>query len=328
MSLISRIENVIVVTLIAGLVWLYAEGRAIRESEERSVRISFTAPVNRAAELAIMPREPVDVDVTILGSSSQLTTFEQITSSGAIRIPVDEETQSPIDLIQALEQSDIGELGINIEEVQPAQIEISVERIVEVELPVRVQAGEVQLASNTAATPDRVAVRLPERLSRNAERMQVLAILPQERIDASPVGVPQTIDVRLQLPSRLRSVWSKVVPETASVTYTIRKLHDTLRIESLGVRVSVPPSVLQKWNFELDDRNRVLDEVEIQGPSDLINAIRQGRQEVFAEVRPRSDDLKEGIAKLTVYVQTPQGVTVTSPSRTVDVQITPKPTSP
>lgn len=328
MSMFAQVQNIIVVTLIAALVWLYAEGRAIRTSEDRSVRVVFTAPVNREAELAIRPREPVDFDVTVIGSSSQLTSFEQITAAGPIRIPVDEEVQSPLDMLDALEQSILGELGVNMQEVSPSQIELTVERIEEVEMPVRVQAGEVQLATNTSVSPDRVKVRLPRTLARTITDEQVLAVLPQQRIDQSSVGVPQTIEVRLQLPGNLRSVWSRVIPDSASVTYTVRKLHDNLRLESLGIRISVPPSMLQQWTFELDDRNRVLESVELAGPSDIITAIREGRQEVFAEIRPRSNDLKEGTAKLTVYIQSPPGVSVTSPARTVDVKISPRPTEP
>lgn len=324
MSVFSSIQNVVVVTLIAALVWLYAEGRAIRTSEDRSVRVVFTAPVNRADELAITPREPVDFDVTVIGSSSQLSSFEQLTTNRPIQIEVDEQVQSPLNMLEALEQSQVGELGVNLQDVIPAQIDISVERIDQVEMPVRVLAGDVQLTTNTSVSPDRVSVRLPQRLTQFATDQHALAMIPQERIAQSPVGVPQTVDVRLQLPVELRSAWSTVVPENVSVTYTVRKLHDTYRVESLGVRISVPPSLLQQWNFELDDRNRVLESVELAGPSDTIAAIRDGRQEVFAEVRPRSNDLKEGTAKLTVYIQTPPGVTVTSPAQTVDVKITPR----
>ena len=96
-----------------------------------------------------------------------------------------------------------------------------------------------------------------------------------------------------------------------------------LTLDRVPVLLSVPPQLLTQWRFELDDRNRVLVGVEIAGPSDAIQAIRDHKLDVFAEVRPRTDDLKEGVAKLTAVVLAPPGVTVTSPAQTVDVKITP-----
>lgn len=320
MSWLSKLENYLLVTLITVLVWLYAEGRAIR-TEQAGVQVQFVAPAGREDRLAIRPRQPLDARVVVKGSSSQLATFENLVGDGPIRLAIDEETRSPLSMPQALAESVLGELGVNIEEVQPHEVNVSAERIDQLTLPVAVQAQEVQLAPNPTVMPDQVQVRLPASLAGRAVNPRVLASLEDVDLGQIPVNVPTTVDVRLQLPPALRSEWSRIEPATASVTFTIRKINDTLQLDSLPVRISVPPRMLQDWRFSLDDRNRVLDGVMLSGPGDVIEQIRSRQREVFAEIRPRIDDLKPGVVKLPVFIQTPPGVTVVSPTPTVDLQV-------
>ena len=244
----------------------------------------------------------MEVQATVRGSSSQLAVFNGLVADGPLRIDVTRETRSPLRMADALEASALGEIGVNIDDVSPEEMPISVEAIVEATLPVKVQAEDVQLAPTPTVTPDHVTVRLPASKLEMAKELSAIASLRDVQLDQFTVGVPQKVDVTVQLPASLQTPWTQVTPQQASVTFTVRKINDVLTLDRVPVLLSVPPQLLTQWRFELDDRNRVLVGVEIAGPSDAIQAIRDHKLDVFAEVRPRTDDLKEGVAKLTAVV--------------------------
>ena len=80
-GLCDKIETFCVVTLITCLVWLYAEGENLVQYSQ-PVRVRFVGPVG--TDLAITPRELINVDITFRASKSQLADLNALVAKGPI----------------------------------------------------------------------------------------------------------------------------------------------------------------------------------------------------------------------------------------------------
>ena len=132
----ERLETWLLTTVVALLVWLYAEGEIVKQHSVE-VPVQFVAPPGR--ELAITPDRPTDergvmqVVVTLRASSGQMQDFRRQQTGQPLTIRVDDPASAEAGreqvffLREELTGSRLTELGLSLVETEPETVEVHVE---------------------------------------------------------------------------------------------------------------------------------------------------------------------------------------------------------
>jgi hypothetical protein len=315
-STLQGLRTVIVVTLVACLLWLYAENENVR-SHPLDLDIQFVAPPDRP--LVIKPAQPVRVRAIIRAAAGKFAEVERRTRAGPVPIVVRNDPDGkPLQLL-ALRDLLAGNpamsgLGVAITEVQPTTMEVSVEPYQTVTLGVVVVADGVQLAGPATVDQKQVAVDVPASLAGELNGATAIARLDPHTLAQLEVNVPHQVEVPLELPEPLGD--SPYVPSVSrvKVTLTIRKQTDTFTVPyAVPVLLQGPPMELANYSVVFSEESRFLRDVALTGPSDLIDRIRQGEVKVVAYVPLTADQLERAAGKEAVtsvpIISLPAGVT-------------------
>ena len=332
-SFLDKIGTFFVVSLITVVIWLYAEGENLGEYT-LPVMVKFVGP--GGTEVAITPRNAESIDVTFRASKSQLNDFNAAIDQGPILLEApplsgNDLVQRTIDLDTALDQSALGTIGISIQNTDPPRIDVTAQPVLLEEMPILVEYGDsddVRFAKPPTTDPVAVSIALPAELARSATGRSVIARLDPADLRRLEIGVPQTLNVPLELPDDLESPWQRITPDRVDVSFTIVKQTDTTPVERVPINLSVPPLMLQRYSIELPIDQMTLPKVVVEGPRDEIERIKSQPTLIRAEIRLTGDDLARGATTATVVIGTPPGVTVVSPPPPITVPVTVTPLNP
>lgn len=321
----EKIETYIVVTIIAALVWLYAEGENVRDYPREAVQVQVVAP--SGTEMSVEPAEPQLVLMSVRASSGQMQALRRRIGEGPFMITVGENVSNgvadrTIVLQNALAQVPvIAERGINVLEVEPATINVHIERIVSRSLPVDVQAGDVQLAGQPNVEPAQVTITTVHSVAQQLAGQRTVADLTRLDLSALEPNVSHTLDVPVELPFAADMSQMRVDPGSVLVTLTIRKVTDRVTLTSIPVNVSLPPRLLSQYNLQLDEDQLVVRDVVLEGPAEVIERIRNRQAKVWAELRPTADQLDAGVESVPLYLSAPAGVTLVTPLPQASIRV-------
>lgn len=321
-SFLEKLQTGAIVTVIAVLVWLYAEGEAVQE-RPKQVEIRFVAS---GSQVGIEPAGSEWINVTFQASTGQMAQVEYLLAQGPVQIPVTlrengASDQQTVVLREALEQSPLGELGVNIRDTNPATMNVSVEPLVTVTLDVAAQFAQPEMvAPRPRVEPSQVELTVAGSLAPQAEGLRAIARL--DDLTAFEPDEEHTVNVRVTLPEALRHRWSRVEPASVAVTFTLRDQTDTVTLTSVPVEVSMLPVLGRRYWVDVPDEYRVLADVRLSGPSDEIDRIRRRERPIRAYVRPTADELDAGVELLNVHLDKPPSITLESPLPPVPVEIT------
>jgi hypothetical protein len=309
----KKIEVGILVTIVAMLVWLYAEGESLK-TETESVRIQFVG----SNDVVIKPRELTGVSVTFSGPNRSVTEFKQLVRQ-PLKVRVEPDAKSVVqDLVLAdalAEDPAVRDLNIQIDATTPARQPVEVERMQEYEARVRLVTGDVELAGEPQIDPELVTVHMTPTVRAYLEgdltieaRLSDVADLRQIQPDR-----PVTRDIRLRPPEAIDLPEQvKIVPRSAQVGFTILKRTDTITLQQpVPIYVRLPVIVSNQYEIVTENEQRLLSEpVELTGPRSEIEKIQSN--DIVAELRLTTDDLERGVTSKTVHITTPPNVSVTS----------------
>lgn len=317
--MLQFIRTVLLVSLITGLLWLYAESEVVKRHEiELDVRFAPAA----GRQLMIDPAEPRRVRVILRSSNAVSAELERRTRAGGMTIEISDDPNKPdgrrpIFLKERLAATPpMADMGLNILEVQPAEIEVDVQRMVTINLPVTVLAEGVTLGS-VAVEPATVGVTLPASQAARWEKAKVEARPDPRELANLPLNQPQSINVPLRLPDAMRASKATLAASGVKVTLSVRKLTESYVLRSVPVLLLCPPAELERQWVKIDDDQAVLRNISVTGPSDVIERIRTEQIRVFAELRLTADDIEKAATKEaasgSVLINLPPGVTVDAP---------------
>lgn len=329
--MLDKLQTSFVVTLIAVLVWLYAEGEAVSQHQIQ-LQVKFVPPPGRPLlverDRTASNDAPMLVWMTFIGSSGQRSQVEQIVSEGALEIMVtdrpDAETpEQTVALRDALADSRLGNLGISIVNTTPDTVSLWVEPLVTEEIGVQVATGDLQLAQPPTPEPVKVNITVPARLADEAQNLKLIADLTREDLSQYEVNTQQTLPaVPLRLPQPLQRPGVVLERDTVAVTFTIRKQIDSVTLTAVPIHINAPPLVLEQYRIRLPEDQMVLPDVRLAGPADVIDRIRRKDVRVWAELRPSVDELDDGVQSLTAHLNVPPGVTLETPLPQIQVEVT------
>jgi len=307
--MLDRVVRFALITVVAMLVWLFAEAESLGEASlsEVSVRLSSASP-DRLVTTPPEWRGRVSVD---LRGSRQAIEEARISLVEGIRLTPGmagvPDGGGTVDLLSAIGNvPKIVESGVEVISVTPIRTEIRVRDMVTVDAPIRAELAGVRVAGGVDVAPPMAQVRLPEDVYETLiEELEISCVPAPEAIDALPESGPASLTGRLVLPPELRGVPGVGIlepqPPTARLEFAVFSTITTADLDIVPVQVSMPSIEVNEWRVALSAENAAISAT-ITGPRSLIQEIADvstGRR-LVAILYLRSDELNIGITSKSV----------------------------
>jgi YbbR domain-containing protein len=257
----------------------------------------------------------VQVNLQIEGAALRLDTLtDQLRKTIALSPGMDSIPQQSgtytIDLREALKNTEFfKQSGVTIISVQPSAVQVAIDEMTTLTLPVHVDIPADELDGQAQATPAQVAVHLPTAdASKVSDETAVIARLDNQSLSSFDPGRRVTIrSVRLEPgPDLADSSPLSIDPPVVDVSLTIRSKLDSITLPTVPVDLRLPPDELKRWIVEIPVEEQSLQNVTVTGPSNLIEEIKSGQLVIRAFVRLSFEDLEAQItSKRAVFSDLP-----------------------
>lgn len=331
----GHVRTCLVVTLIAAMVWLLAESRMVRS---RSIEAQVTldsAGLSEGSNLVVRQSPstvPVrTVAIEIEGSTAGLDRFvRELQNRVELRLGQEIPPRPGayrLDMRSVLRSSTMLDMqGVTIKAVIPPEIVLEVDELETRELPVLVELPEgVQTDGLPRTEPPSVRLRAPSTLlaELSAQSATVtlttsqVARLTPGRLETAPGGIVEIAGISTD-------DWATTIePSQVDVLLTLKTITQQLELDPLPVQVLIAPGEIGTWRVEIDDTDRDLLGVVVEGPVEGIEALRNKSVRPRAYVSLSFEDLERGVRSSPAQiVNLPLGCRVVSPERTIGLSIT------
>ena len=328
---LEKLETWVVVSVITVLVWLYAEGAIVERHPRETVSIEFVGPSGVPMQV-----EP-DFAQTFVTFRSNGPVYQRFQSQTArpIRLEVEPSVgetagqAQTIDLRGRLESALFNPLGVAIDEIEPAAVQVTAQRLVQRPIPVVVDDGGLDLrgpatvepTSVTVTVTESVAARIDALLARDPASVAATADLRRKVGDnPPPPGQADVVTVTLEPPVIDGQAIGTMRTRDADVSYTLANREGKLELASIPLRQVTPLG----FPFEVRsaDDARVLDDVTLTGPSDTLARIESGELPVWAELHFfDATQLTAGPMSVEVQYRLPPGVSAARSLRQINVEL-------
>lgn len=272
----EKVETYIVVSIIAVLVWLYAEATVLQEKTGLSVQLRITEATQG---YAVTP-DAATVRVSFRASSGQIQQFNEATSLPLVHeidpTGITTKTERTLILDEVLIRAGLGDIGITDLTVEPATLNVTLQPLDTLDLPVIVEAGILTLNGEPAPDPAVITVKAPLEVIEALRDQSVTAPLVNadtgegtglERVATNvPLIFPEVLE--------LRSPWVTAEVRTVRVNYTLANDTDTVVVGRVPLYINLPVDTHLSYTVRPEDRTNFIRDVELQGPADIIARIR------------------------------------------------------
>ncbi len=334
-------RNALIVTIVTLLIWLYAESNTLKTDEIR-VKIQFLAPTS--SDLYLEIRDWTLVTIKYKCAAGQIETIEKL-ELNPLLLEVEAEGIrdggiKTVDLKQAIaNHSELAPHGVILESVIPESVSITVHRLAEHTMPIKINAdAKISFSGKPTANPNTASVLLPESLLKrfSTEYLETRLALNATQLDDSRVGTPQTqTSLEIRLPGFLMDnlpsgFLPSISPTQTEVTFTIKNQNQKWHPDPpLPVRLMLLPEQAANFNFNIDSVDEFKD-VGFSVPSDRFTEIRNSDVVLYVHIKANT------LRKLTGPVQetfktswiAPLDFIIDEAPTSVNITITSKPTSP
>ncbi|HYF14511.1 MAG TPA: hypothetical protein VD971_05490 [Phycisphaerales bacterium] len=326
-------RNILAVTLITALVWVFAESETLREAKV-SARVIIAPASDGSLDARAVGRTAQEfiAGVTFSAPGAQMASVEarlrdpivlQPGDGGVPREPGDYtlELARLIGAVPELQRVSASVIG-----TEPATVSIRIDALETRELPVSVRTPEADLAGPAVALPATVRVTMKRG---DAESLPptaaVIAEVPPGAFERLVPGVAEVVaGVRLRPPPGLSAPeLVRIDPPAVDVRLTVRSKTAETVIARVPVHLRVAPGELTRWNIEVPESDRALIDVRVAGPADLVRQVESRAIPVIAVVPLSFEDLERGItSKEVVFPDLPAALQADPRNRTVQLRIT------
>lgn len=341
MRIVRQLITLLMVTVVAVLIWAFAEAESLRK-EEVSVELIFAPEVSADRQLTL--RGPIDsvgntdivhLQVRLEGSAASVDEADRILRKPLRFDPYDKSLPATpgehvLDMRTILaSHSEVQRIAASIASVEPATIPATVEELVVRELDVRVELESGETDGQPEPRPAKVLLRTPKAVSESLPRgLIATAHLDAGQLERLVPGRRETVPgVKLLLPEPLNSTKSvRLDPPNIDVHLTLSTRTPTSKALNVPVQV-VLASVEQKlWDITFDPRNQFVPDVTVTGPAEIIRQIEERKLPVvallqlsFTELEGAATQTKEVI--LTTLPPSPAPLRFDAPSKAVTFTI-------
>lgn len=311
----ERIRSILGATILAILVWVYAEAESLRTLEplielafdagsqsDRTIDVFDPATANGAL---LAPSSTLRVTVSLEGSASAL---DAITRRGQGRVITirpgmagvpDQPGEYPVSLRDILSQApEFRDNGISVKKVEPENLRVVIDEVVSREVKVTVATPGGDLDGVPETQPRVARVIAPAREAKGLTDTSTATVRIDDTTWAGLVpGRRETIPgLPLELPRELaNSPRARMEPSLADVILTVRSRINSIVIPSVPVHLRVAPAELAKFDVDIAETDRALIDVTVSGPADLVRQIEDKTIPLIAFVPLSFEELERGI---------------------------------
>jgi hypothetical protein len=280
----ETVRTILVVTLVSILVWFFAESRTLRVE-------TLTIPVQIGAGSGSSVFRLTDaeswagsVEVELAGPTGLIDAvraraLEGVTLEVGDELPGEAGTRS-VELVDAIRRVGLfAESGLTVRRVSPRTLNMQVDRLASMTLPVEVDLEGLETAGPVTVEPSEVEVRLPASLEAvYAGQLHATAKIPPSRLSSlTPGRRTELSQVPIELQGLDDEAWGlRLNDPRVVVTLALRVRTQSLTLREIPVRLSVLPADLAVWSVEVPPEDRVLEDVVLTGPVSAIDQIRRG----------------------------------------------------
>ncbi|MEM9915597.1 MAG: hypothetical protein AAF911_11600 [Planctomycetota bacterium] len=313
----EKVETWIVVTIISVLVWLYAEATVLQERSGQSLQLRIT----EATENYAITPDAATVRVSYRASSGQIQQFNDTAGVPLIHeidvTDVTEKTERTLILDEVLIRAGLGDIGITELTVEPETINVTIQPLETIELPVVVQSeAGLNISGEPQPDPAFVTVTAPQEIIDGLRDQAVVEaqLIPTnagegtglERIEPNvALRYPDILD--------LRSSWVTAPVRDVRVNYRLENETDEFVVDTVPLFVNLPVDVQRRYTVAPEEPSPFLLDVGLQGPADTIARIRNGEIDIRAELIIPDVSRIEQTRSVTPVLILPPGVTAVRP---------------
>lgn len=298
---LSQFRTLMVVGLVTALIWLLAEAESLRTDKARvDVRFHTKPEAPRLVRLEPGQEFTGSVSLTIEGPTAAVDTLQSHLRTplelepGMDGVPA-EPGRYTVNLVEALRAHPIfRDSNCTITAADPASAVISVDAMITHEVPVKVEAPEGALIEGLPeAAPSSVGVRLSESGAKALGDSPVIARLTPEALQNLPEGRRVVVNgVPLSLPTGIQSEGLRFTFPQVNVALTLRSRTAAAVIPSVPVHLRLAPTEIGTWDIDIPPESRLLSDVTVSGPAELVEQVRTEKLKLIAYVSLSFEELE------------------------------------
>lgn len=339
----ERAKAFILVTILTALIWVFAESESVRVE---TVYVDLVAASGPAAVRVIRSPEgrpfTLGVEIEVRGSTVKLSALRQSLPKtveiepGAEGVPTQPGPHA-LDLRTVLRSHPaFREQGVNLEKVQPSTASVLIDEMVTRECKVVVAAPEGALEGPAEPSPATVKIRLPSTIANALPASpEAVARITADMLSTLTEGRRASIsNVALTLPEGLPvgggSAFVRMEPAQVDIALTVRSKTASIVIPSVPVQLRISPVEYAAWDITVAADDRVLKNVTVTGPADLVGRIERGELKIVATVAVAFDEFERArkgpveIAKDAFFSDLPAPLRFDVEDRSIKLLIAPR----
>lgn len=327
----DRLTTIFAVTLVTLTIWLFAEAESLgHQTLPITVEI---APGDPSRMVYASTGWDGRVTLDISGSRRALELARDLLAQ-PLKVPLPGSTpegEQGIDLFQLLTVNEaLARTGVTVESVRPLRAGVVVQEIVTRQATIRAELVDIQVQGDIAVTPDKADVRLPKLVAaRLGEKFEVIARVPADQ--RSRLGQPGPVAVQADVvlpPSLADERGVQLLTPKASLAFSIKSTLTSAQF-AFPVQVLTLPIEWGDWTVKIREEDERLN-VELTGPSDIIDRLKSPEERLIAILALSSDDLARkvtmkdagfGVVRNGVFSPLPAGIQVKADSRSVRFEV-------
>jgi hypothetical protein len=274
------------------------------------VRLTFRADPESGRMIRVDPGQDFTgtVSVRLEGSTSKVEAVasalrkEQHLEPGSPGIPAEATPHATVQLQAALAALPaVRDSGVTIAEVDPPSVTLSIDNLASRECAVRVELPPGQALDGAPEfNPPNIRVRYPTAISLPAD-LTLVARVDAAALAGLPEGRRTTLaNIPVEMPEALRGVDAgsgvRLTPPQVSIALTLRSRTSSITLATIPVHIRLAPTELSIWDIQLAPESRLLTDVAISGPADLIDLLRTDKLKPVAYVALSFEDLEKAAA--------------------------------
>ena len=326
-ALLESLETILVVTVITALIWLYAEGETIA-TQSKKLQVRFVPPT---AGLAVsIPGQPANetgiAEVTVTaniqasrGDWPRINDWvRENTIDLEVRTPSADTEEQAITLRDALNLSSLTSINAFVKEVDPPDVTVRIQRLVQESMAIRLERGDLELSDEEpTVTPSRVAVTMPANVAELVHERGLKLVARLDELDPATLveDTQEVASVRLDLPTELQGLpFIRPGRDQVDVTFVVRKVTEEIQLPRVQVRLLVSDAITGRYDIQIDPENQRILSVTLSGPAKAIRRIEEDPSLVSASILIKLADLtnSEDNHAAPLNIDVPEGVEVTA----------------
>lgn len=316
MRFIRGVITFVMVTLVAALIWAFAEAESLRKSEV-TVELFFEPEAATDRHLTLKsPAESngntdlVRLQVHLEGTAAAVDEADRILRKPLHFTPYEKSLpvtpgEHVLDMKTILSSHpEVQRIAAAIASVEPATVPALVEELVMREVDVHVDLATGQTDGLPDPKPARVAVRTSKAIAETLPKELVAtAFLDANQLERLVPGRRETVPgVRLTLPEPFRDAKSvRLDPPNVDVQLVLTVRTPTSKPMNVPVQVVLASVEQKRWDITFDQRSQFVPEVTVTGPTEIVRQIEDRKIQIVALLQLSFTEL-EGAATQTKEV--------------------------